>query len=95
MHDESVDEVGGVFWRDVLSPTSGHLGNSYALTDGPAALPLPHMWREDSATRLNSANDILTSGTFQCDADQMLAQAQGIPLGHRMDEFINLNDFTS
>ena len=39
--------------------------------------------------------DDLNSGTFQCDADAILAQAQGISLGHRMDDFINLDDYAS
>jgi len=95
MHDESIEDVRGVFWRDVLSHTSGSLGNSFAMTDGPTSLPMSNMRREDSATYLDSAADVLTSGTFQCDADEMLARAQGVPLGYRMDEFIHLDDFPS
>ena len=95
MHDEFVEETGGVFWRDVLSPSSGPLGNSFGLTGGSDSLPPPHLWREDSAPHLNNSTDVQTSGTFQCDADEMLAQAQGVPLGHRIDEFINFNDFPS
>jgi hypothetical protein len=95
MHDESIEYVGGVFWRDVFSHTSRSLGNSFAITDGPSSLPMSNMWREDSATHLDSATEVLTSGTFQCDADEMLARAQGVPFGHRMDEFIHLDDFPS
>jgi len=44
---------------------------------------------------MSGESDGLDTVAFPCDADEILAQAQGISLGHGMDYFINPDDYAS
>jgi len=43
---------------------------------------------------MSGDSDGLNTVAFTCDADEILAQAQGISLGHGMDYFMTLDDYT-
>ena len=95
-HGDYADDFGGLVLPDKFwTLETGHAQNLNALKD-QSAVPRPSpLWRQDSATHLSGNSDDQGSGTFQCDADEILAQAQGISLGYLMDDFINLDDYAS
>ena len=95
-HHDSADEVGGSMWPDrSWTPITRDVGNSFALRDHSAVLRPSPLWREDSVIPVDGESDDLMPSAFQCDADEILAQAQAISLGHQIDDFVNLDEHAS
>lgn len=51
--------------------------------------------QSDLLGNADGASDTLRKGAFLCDADEILARAQGISLGYEMDDFLHLDDYDS
>ena len=96
MHDDDADEIGGGLWpNEPRASFSGSAGGQLS-SRLPFSIPqTPALWRERSQTQTSGENGGLDAVAFPCDADDILAQAQGIPLGHGMNYFMHLDDFAS
>ena len=96
MHGGSGNNIGGPALPDKLwTFETGRAQGSDVLSDFPA-IPHPSPFeRQTSTSHSSDTSHQQRLGTFQCDADAILAQAQDIVLGHRMDDFINLDDYAS
>lgn len=96
IHDDHAEILAG--FRPSEKPWNPIVGDSSRISAsrGHSVIsPSSSLWRENPVAQTEGMSDNLTPSGYQCDADEILAQAQEVPLGHQMGDFIDLHDYVS